>query len=175
MAAAALTAFVIGGHGTAPASPEAHPSDKTTTLTETHGVRLVSYTGTQPTGYTLDKVPVGWVIDHDDLSLLTIAPAGATPDREPPGTVSLEGKISITTQTTGVPHGVPLDDIRVGGHSAVIAHMLGSGDTRTLFVEQASGTYPEIQVWTGLSWDDEEIAAFASSVHINPGAKTVVG
>ena len=78
VAAAALIAFVIDGHNTAPASPEAGPSNKTTTITEAPGVRLVSYTGTQP---------------------------------------------------TGVPDGVPLDHIQVGGHSAVIAHMLGSGDT----------------------------------------------
>ena len=171
VAAAALTAFAMGGHAAAPASPEAHAS----TSAKASGVKLVSYTGAQPTGYFLDQVPAGWAIADDDLSLLTLAPVGATPEQAPPGMTSLVGKIAITTQSTGLPSGVQLDDVQVGGHPAVVAHMLGSGDTHTLFVEQPSGTYLEIQVWTGLGWSNDEIVAFADSVHINAGAQKVAG
>jgi hypothetical protein len=174
VAAAAIGAVAIGGAGSAPTSPSASPS--TTTSTTTSGVKLVAYRGAQPTGYTLDRVPAGWQIDHDDSSILTLASSGSPSDDARDGSISLEGKIAISTQAdTGVPSGVQLDDVQVEGRPGVIAHMKGGNDTRTLFLKQPSGTYLEIQVWGGLGWDNDEIAAFASSVHINPGAVPIEG
>jgi hypothetical protein len=73
------------------------------------------------------------------------------------------------------PAGVRLDDVTVAGRPAVIAHMKGSGDTRTLFMEQSSGAYLTIQVWDGLGWDNARIAEFAASVHVTDDAKPTFG
>jgi hypothetical protein len=174
VAAAAIGAFAITGTSSVPTPPSAGVS--TAPSTTTSSVELVAYEGAQPTGYTLDQVPAGWQIDHDDLSLLTLAPAGTASGDGEDGSVSLEGRIAISTQSSSwLPRGVQLDDVQVAGRAGVIAHMDGGGDTRTLFVEQPSGDYLEIQVWSGLGWDNAEIAAFAESVHVNPDAVPVVG
>jgi hypothetical protein len=170
VAAAAIGAIVVVNPGSAPTAPSAQPSSSTAS-----SVKLVAYTGTQPTGYTLDKVPAGWKIDEDDISLLTLAPAGAKL-ASTGGSGSFVGKIAVMTESdTGVPSGVQLDDVTVGDRPGVIAHMKGAGDTRTLFVKQPSGVYLEIQVWSGLGWDNQQIAEFGNSVHINAGARTTVG
>lgn len=167
VAAAAIGALVIVNSGGSPASTTVAPSTKSTS-----SVKLVAFTGKQPTGYTLDKVPAGWQIAEDNLSLLTLAPAGAKSS----GPGSFVGKIAVMTESdTGVPTDVQLDDVTVGDRAGVIAHMKGAGDTRTLFVKQPSGDYLEIQVWSGLGWDNQQIAAFGESVHINAGAKKTFG
>jgi hypothetical protein len=175
LAAAALGAFMVIGPGQAPSTP---PGDATAAAprSTTSSVELVAYTGAQPTGYTLDTVPVGWTIRDDTRGLLTLAPKGAATAENVPGTTSLEGTIAVMTESdTGVPTGVRLDPVRVGDRPGVIAHMLGSGDTRTLFLKQPSGTYLVIQVWDGLGWDNDRIAEFADSVHITKDAQNSVG
>ena len=176
VAAAAVGALALVGPSGSPASPSgsgltAAPS------TTTDAVELVAYTGVHPSGYQLDKVPAGWEVRDDTASLLTLAPeGGATPSDSAPGTTSLEGVIAVSTQSdTGVPTGVRLDDVTVDGAPAVIAHMKGSGDTRTLFVQQSSGAYLSIQVWDGLGWDNARIAQFAASVHVTDAAVPSVG
>lgn len=171
VAAAAIGALVLVNPGSTPSAPSASPSSSTKAST-----KLVAYKGAQPSGYTLDKVPAGWQIDHDDLTVLTLAPAGTKPTSTPDGVVSLEGRIAVSTESdTGVPTGVQLDDVTVGDRPGVIAHMEGAGDTRTLFVKQPSGVYLVIQVWSGLGWDNQQIAEFGNSVRINPGAQRVEG
>ena len=176
LAAAALGAFMIIGPGAGPSTP---PGDATPAAprSTTSGVELVAYTGAQPTGYRLDTVPAGWTIRDDTRGLLTLAPKGAaTAENTVPGATSLEGTIAVMTESdTGVPSGVRLDPVRVGDKPGVIAHMRGAGDTRTLFLEQPSGTYLVIQVWDGLGWDNSRIAEFAGSVHITEDAQPSVG
>lgn len=174
IAAAAVGALVLIG----PGGP-AGPTGTTTSAAPQPGstvVDLVAYTGTQPVGYTLDRVPAGWGVRHNDESLLTLAPSGAVLSADSEDEPQLEGTIAVMTQSdTGVPTGVQLDDVEVGGEPAVIAHMKGAGDTRTLFMQQPSGVYLVIQVWDGLGWGNDQIADFASSVHITKDAQQSVG
>ena len=136
----------------------------------------MAYTGAQPSGYTLDKVPAGWEVRDSTPSLLTLAPQGSAEADPVEGMTSLEGTIAISTQNdTGVPTDVRLDDVRVGGQAAVIAHMKGAGDTRTLFAQQPDGSYLVIQVWDGLGWDNARIAEFAASVTVTDEAQPAVG
>lgn len=174
VAAAAVGALVLVGPGgsASPTGPvtSAAPQGSAT------DVDLVAYTGVQPVGYTLDRVPAGWEVRHDDVGLLTLAPSGAVLAADSEDEPQLEGTIAVMTQSdTGVPTGVQLDDVEVGGEPAVIAHMQGSGDTRTLFEKQPSGVYLVIQVWDGLGWTNDQIADFASSVHITKDATQSVG
>lgn len=174
VAAATIGAFALVSASSSPSDPSgtsvAAP-DRTGSAIE-----LVAYSGKQPTGYVLDKVPAGWHVRDDTRSLLTLAPEGSPQGDVAPGMASLEGTIAVTTQfDTGVPTGVKLDHVTVGGRAAVIAHMLGSGDTRTLFVEQEPGTFLQIQVWDGLGWGNQQIVDFAESVHITEDAQPTFG
>jgi hypothetical protein len=174
IAAAAVGALVLVGPGGS-ASPTV-PITSAAPQGSATDVDLVAYTGTQPVGYTLDRVPVGWEVHHDDVGLLTLAPSGAVLAADSEDEPQLEGTIAVMTQSdTGVPTGVQLDDVEVGGEPAVIAHMQGGGDTRTLFEKQPSGVYLVIQVWDGLGWSNDQIADFASSVHITKDAAQSVG
>lgn len=171
VAAAAIGALAIVG----PSSPALNDSPGSTPSSS--AVALVAYAGPQPRGIILDKVPVGWTVRDSTRGLLTIVPEGSTNDQSgSPGSTSLEGTIAVMVQRdTGVPTDVKLDQVTVDGRPAVIAHMKGSGDTRTLFAKQPSGAYLQIQVWEGLGWDNAAIAEFASSVHVTKDAELSVG
>ena len=176
-AVAALGALAIVAPSVLPGSTS--PSTSTSAGApeiKVSGTMLVSYTGKQPTGFTLDKIPAGWEVRDNDAGVLTLAPTGAPKEKTPKGMVSFEGKIAVTAQNdTGVPTGVQLDKVQVGGRPGVVAHMKGSGDTRTLFVEQPSGVYLQIQVWDGLGWGNDQIAEFGASVHITKDLQLSVG
>jgi hypothetical protein len=121
-------------------------------------------------------VPAGWEVRDSTPGVLTLAPQGASFDKPADGATSFVGKIAVMTQSdTGVPGGVKVDHVTVDGRPAVIAHMKGGDDTRTLFAQQPSGSYLVIQVWAGLGWDNEQIAEFGSSVHITDDATPSVG
>jgi hypothetical protein len=138
--------------------------------------------GAQPVGFTLDKVPAGWKVQESKPGSLILAPPGTVDspvpmesgnDRARSG-VSLVGKVYVNIQSDfGVPDGLRLDKVTVGGRPAVIGHHDDDGpdDTRTLFAKQPSGVYLEIQVWAGLGWDNDRIVEFAESVHITKDAK----
>jgi hypothetical protein len=172
VAASALAAVAVVNPGGSPSTPTA----TATTQAGSAGIQLVAYTGAQPAGFVLDKVPAGWAVRDSDSSLLTLAPEGDSAPASDGGPTSLVGTIAVSTQSdTGVPTDVRLDDVTVAGRPAVIAHMKGSGDTRTLFVQQPSGAYLTIQVWDGLGWDNSRIADFAASVHVTDDAKPTFG
>jgi hypothetical protein len=177
LVAAAVGAMAVVSNGLQPSLDR--PSTPTSTVQPDRGaaIEMVAYTGSQPSGYVLDKVPAGWTVRDDTASVLTLAPAdAATPDAGPQGTISFEGTIAISTEAdTNLPTGVQLDDVDVAGVPAVIAHLKGAGDTRALFLTQPSGAHLVIQVWDGLNWDNDQIAQFASSVHVTDGAQVSVG
>ena len=180
----ALTAAVVGA--LLIASPTPTVSDPSTSAGTTStgsaptGVRLVSYTGAQPVGYTLDRVPEGWDVESSGRSSLTLAPHGAGDDTDPSEGQpdSLIGKIDVS-QERAVPTGVTKDDIEVDGRPGVIAHMLGADGTPdgtlTLFLRQPSGNYLTIQVWSGIGWGNDQIAEFAAGVHVTKDASVTAG
>lgn len=172
VAASALAAVAVVNPGGSPSTPTATAS----TRSGSAGIALVAYTGAQPAGFELDKVPAGWAVRDSTPSLLTLAPEGDVAPPAEEGVTSLVGTIAVSTQSdTAVPSGVRLDDVTVAGRPAVIAHMKGAGDTRTLFVQQSSGAYLTIQVWDGLGWDNARIAEFGASVRVTDDAKPSVG
>ncbi|MFI5426852.1 hypothetical protein [Aeromicrobium sp. UC242_57] len=169
VAAAALGTFVVVGTSGSPTVPA--PSVASAPQGGVTEVALVAYTGAQPEGFVLDKVPAGWEVRASTAGALILAPVGSADQGTTEGSTSLEGTIAVMTQSdTGVPSGVQLDDVRVGNRPGVIAHMKGTGDTRTLFVEQPSGAYLVVQVWDGLGWDNARIAEFGASVHVTKDA-----
>lgn len=173
--AAAVGALVVIGSGGAPvaqttAETTASPRGAATAVT------LVAYSGPQPEGFVIDKVPAGWEVRQNNAGSLVLAPQGSVEKPTEEGMTSLEGTIAVMTQRdTGVPTGVRLDNVRVGERPGVIAHMKGAGDTRTLFVERSPGTYLVIQVWDGLGWGNSRIAEFGASVHVTKDAVPSAG
>lgn len=174
VAASALAAVAVVNPGGTPSTPTATSSPSS--RSDAPGIALVAYTGAQPAGFELDKVPAGWAVRDSTPSLLTLAPDGDTTPPADGGPASLVGTIAVSTQSdTGIPSGVRLDDVTVAGRPAVIAHMSGSGDTRTLFIERSPGAYLTIQVWDGLGWDNRRIAEFAASVNVTDDARPSFG
>jgi hypothetical protein len=185
-AVAAVGVFAIVGAGSSVSNPTTPPGIASGSLAPSKlgGTALVSYTGKQPVGYVLDKVPAGWKVRINDASLLVLAPPGASPVPESgpvkkgvsePIYVGLD-TIKISTQSDmGMPSGVPLDRVTVDGRDAVIARLKGGDDGRTLVAEQPSGAYLEIGVPAGLGWNNDQIVEFAESVHITKDAEEVRG
>jgi hypothetical protein len=176
----ALVAATTGA-STPPTSPGVASRSGESGSPKLGGTALVSYTGAQPVGYVLDKVPAKWTVRQTDPSLLILAPVGApAPAKPSQGKVStplsLEGTITVSSQSdVGVPTGIPLDRVTIDGKPAVIAHMKGGGNTRTVFAKQPSGAYLEIRVWGGLGWSNDQIVEFAESVHVTKDVVEVRG
>ncbi len=177
LVAAVLGTVAVVSNGLQPSLDRPAPPASTAQPRSGAAIDLVAYTGAQPSGYVLDKVPSGWTVRDDTAGVLTLAPSdAAAPDGDLEGAISFEGVIAITTEAdTGLPTGVRLDDVEVAGQPAVIAHLEGAGDTRALFLQQPSGDYLVIQVWDGLNWDNDHVAQFASSVHVTDDAQVSVG
>ncbi|MCU1679035.1 MAG: hypothetical protein JWM93_3793 [Frankiales bacterium] len=136
-----------------------------TTSTASLGIRLVSYTGAQPEGFTVESVPAGWEIQGVNNNALVIAATG-DPDKS---LGSFAGKLLVmlqSTDITDIPDGV---NVMVGTRPGVISYFEAS--TAQLFFTDAAGHKVDIQVPQSLSWSDAEIAAFGAAVHVNPNAQ----
>ncbi len=166
--------------------------------------RLVAYTGSQPKGYTIDKVPDGWEIQADSPSALILAPKDAL-DKDPQ---SFVGKIGIMLQSkdeggpsegkkvmVGDVPGVlvaskePTDPttlrlqeeaereaIAKGGPSAAPFRVESdANDGATLWIKQPSGVHLLIQFWEGLGLSERDMLEIGAGVHVHKGAVQGVG
>jgi hypothetical protein len=160
--------------------------------------RLVAYTGKQPKGYTIDKVPNGWEVQADNPNVLLLAPKNNV-DKDP---ASFVGKIGIMLESkdqAGAPEGTkvtvgdregvlvketPVDAttrrlreqakreaLAKGGPSA--APFLAdndAGDGATLWVQQPNGVYLLVQFWSGLGLSQQDMIDLGAGVHVHEGA-----
>lgn len=202
-AAAALAAGVTIATNTGAPAPTTPSAGRDPGSVSVPATRLVAYTGTQPKGYTIDKVPDGWEIQADTTHALILAPKNAL-DQDPQ---SFVGKIGIMLQSKdqdGPPKGrkvevgaaagvlVPepeVDDttrrlreeakraaITKGGPSA--APFLvddGANDGATLWVEQPNGVYLLVQFWAGLGLSERDMLDIGAGVHVHKDAEQGVG
>ena len=161
-------------------------------------ISLVAYTGKQPAGYTVDRVPDGWAVQGVDPYSLVIAPIG-TKDTDPS---SFEGKITIgkaNQDEIAVERPGPQTKLRVGDVTARLftfpapmgpqpgaradqqrAHASPQSPqdpegTRGLLLPVGKGAYLIFQLPGTLHWDDATVADFAAGVHMNPGARAAAG
>ncbi|MET0425959.1 MAG: hypothetical protein ABW046_18965, partial [Actinoplanes sp.] len=187
--AAAAVSFNVGADGgtaDAPAGPAiAAPA-----------ARLVAYTGAQPKGFTIDKVPDGWFIQSDVNSNLLLAPKsvqnpkpGADPSTDPVyDTSSFVGKIAIMLESKDQ-SGPSRDGIavKVGDQKGSLLKSLPAmvpgqpegdpnGDTGwELWVQQPSGIYLIVQFWEGLGLSQDQMVELGAGVHVHEGAVQGVG
>lgn len=161
----ALAAGVVIANANAPATTT--PSaGKNPGAISAPATRLVAYTGSQPKGYTIDKVPDGWEIQADTTSALVLAPKNA-PDKNPQ---SFVGKIAIMLQSTdqkGVPEG---KKAKVGDAAGVLVNGTGN-DGVTLWVEQPNGVYLLLQFWNGLGLSEQDMLGIGAGVHVHKDAE----
>ncbi|MEU4218404.1 hypothetical protein [Actinoplanes sp. NPDC026623] len=166
--------------------------------------RLVAYTGSQPKGYTIDRVPDGWEIQADNPNALILAPKNAL-DKDPN---SFVGKIGIMLQSKDQ-HGVPAGKkVRVGDGRGVLVpeqevtdpttlrlreqakrEALAKGgpsaapflvesdadDGATLWVKQPGGVYLLVQFWEGLGLSERDMLDIGAGVHVHKDAVQGVG
>lgn len=129
-------------------------------------VRLVAYTGAQPPGYIVKKIPAGWVIQGSTPYDLVIAPAN-DPDKSPD---SFLGKLLVTQDNFDTADAASNGwaSTTVGGHAAFYSN--GNGDhsahTAGLVIQQAAGRWLLVQAPTSLGWSQAELTQFALSVTI---------
>jgi hypothetical protein len=197
-AVAALVVGVAVANGGAPAATTSTVADGPGTVSA-GAVRLVAYTGSQPKGYTVDKVPDGWEIQADSVYVLVIAPKAAL-DQDP---YSVVGKIGVQLQHKDqlgvVPKGkqvmvgdapgvlVPIDvdydpttlrlreqakrdAIAKGGPSAAPFLVPDGDDGVTLWVKQPSGYYLQIQFWGGLGLSEQDKLTIGAGIHVHKDA-----
>jgi hypothetical protein len=128
-------------------------------------VRLVAYTGEQPSGYVVAYVPKGWEIQGANPFRLTIAPIGSK-DRNPDGFV---GKLVVMLQSadaTGEPVG---RQIAVGDGTGYLNDTDATADVLTF--QDDKGHWVQVQVPPRLAWSDAEIGRFAAGVEVTGDAE----
>ncbi|HEU4674803.1 MAG TPA: hypothetical protein VFS29_02370 [Motilibacteraceae bacterium] len=140
---------------------------------------LVAYTGTQPAGYRLARVPEGWVVASSDARHLALAPAGAPvsdtyldqiliygdlnplPAGDVDATVSgrpakvaydRDGRVALVLVSTG--RSVPTDP----GVLAAAAEKGGPAPAATTPLVLA------VQLPAGLGWDEPTALSFAAGI-----------
>jgi hypothetical protein len=176
--AAVVAAFVFAtGLGTGAPGPAATDSGTAVSTTQ-----LVSYKGKQPKGFVLDKIPDGWFVQADDPGSIVLAPSrirnqpSVDPSTDPlydPN--SFEGKIAVMLQSRD--QGAPPagTTVKVGDRDGVLAKSLDNNSGRTLWVEQPSGVYLQIQFWADIGLSHEQMVDFGAGVHVTKAAKQGAG
>jgi hypothetical protein len=172
VAAAAIvaTALVVGSPDGSSEAPSARP-DGNAAPSQAGGVRLVTYTGEQPPGFIVDRVPEGWYIQdptHPEVTL-TIAEEGDT--SHPDGFVR---KLVVMLQSASVRPQLPEggDPVEVNGQPGVVTHG-GAADLLTYIYPD--GRYVEIQAWHNLGWSNDQLVSFAEGVTVTSHAVPGVG
>jgi hypothetical protein len=202
LAAAALAAIIsvsaLTG-GAASSGPVARGRPGTATSTGT--IRLVAYTGEQPKGFTIDRVPDGWFIQADDNYTLAIAPdsarnpgPGADPSKAPVyDPRNATGKIAISLESKDAHGPQGGTDIKVGDLDGVLIKYVRGTDTlpggkevpeperadgdygATVWVKEPSGIHLVVQFWEGLGFSEQQMTELTAGVHVHKDAQQGVG
>ena len=131
------------------------------------GLNLVAYTGTQLPGFTVGKVPEGFVLQGSNSYSLDIAQPG---DKTP--LQAYEGKLVVLLQSVdqgAIPAGKAVE---VNGRPGTIAKV----DPAAAQLFYSDGSHKiVIQAATKLGLTDEELVEFATSVTVTAKAQAGVG
>ncbi|MFE6646886.1 hypothetical protein ACFVJS_10015 [Nocardioides sp. NPDC057772] len=160
---AALTLTVGGAFGGIALTSD----DEVTPITQAaDNVRLVDYDGTQMPGYTVAKVPEGFVLQGTDQHVLAVA----RPDDK--STISdFRDKIVVTLETESSPT-ESATDTTVDGQPATI--VTNSEGTTTLKYAYRDFTVV-IQMWNTIHLTDKQLVEFAEGIEVTADAKPSFG
>jgi hypothetical protein len=165
--------LAIGGFAvTAPAGRH-HSTRAGVTAAATLGIKLVDFSGTQPSGFTLARVPQGWSIETSNPYFLVIAPTGTThPDPE-----NMVGKLMVTFEPAQ-PADLSGTPIAVGPGNGLVRRApdpSGDGQSALLDLQSPSGQWVRVQSPSALGWTDQQVADFAAGVTVTPDAQRAPG
>lgn len=120
------------------------------------GVDLVAYSGEQPDGFEVARVPDGFVVQGSNPFTVTIARAGDT--SHPDG---FEDKLVVMLESGfAAPGRLKGDPVSVNGHPGAIRD---SGEA--VILEFHDGTHEVVvQMWDSVGLTDEELVEFAEGV-----------
>ena len=156
---AALGVAVAVGAGDEPTpAPSAAPSDSEPGRGQGNAIDLVAYTGAQPEGFELAKVPEGYVLQGSDSFVLTLAAPGD--DTHP---LNFEGKVVIMLESQDAAQQLgDGQDVTVNGEPGVLKG--APGEARILRYFQGEHLVV-VQVWETIDLTDEQIVELAEGDH----------
>lgn len=178
-AAAVLTVQHGLPAGTGPGSTTSGPSASQ----QAPAIGLVAYTGPRITGFSIDRVPVGWVVEGVDTGALTLVPAGQQdPDgyrrRTTSGVRAFQGRIAVfrsdrLPERSGTAVHVDGSDGLVVAldHSTAGDHLGGY----SLFLPQDVKGYLTVQVPAELGWSVQQLVEFGGGIHMTDSALKTAG
>ncbi|MEU4421613.1 hypothetical protein AB0F81_13390 [Actinoplanes sp. NPDC024001] len=168
--AAVAAAFAFATAGTPAATTRTEAAPPATAPAQTPAgpsIELKSYTGKQPRGFKLDKVPDGWEVQGVDAGVLTLAPIGIK-DQE---MLSFEGKVAVMLQSVDDSTDWKGEEVKVGSNKGVLTKAGGQTTGWTLFVDRGSEPRLQVQVWDGLGWTGEQVVEFAAGITVTKDAQ----
>jgi hypothetical protein len=158
-------------------------------------VELVSYTGTQPQGYTVKRVPQGWVIEASDLSALVIAPVGGVVEAAPAsadpeagkvrrlkeqaraqmpagdpvegGGSSYTGKLVVLATSTDATPGRDGTKVSVNGQPGYLRSESGG----QFLTYRSAARWVDIQAPASLGWSGADVVEFAAGITVSKKAQ----
>lgn len=160
---AALTLAVGGAFGgiALTSDPEVTPITQATDK-----VRLVDYDGTQMPGYTVAKVPEGFVLQGSDQFVLAVA----RPD-DKSSISDFREKIVVTLESPSSP-AEGATDTTVNGQPATL---VTTPDGATMLKYAYRDFTVVIQMWNSIHLTDEQLVEFAEGVEVTADAKPSQG
>lgn len=131
-------------------------------VTSTTGIALVSYSGAQLGGYTVDSVPDGWAVETANGGLLTVAPLGRGV------TENFDGEILVSRLSKDSTIPSKGTAVMVGSARGVITDTADNDGSRFLsYVDPDTGFAIQVQFPAVLrTWTPEQLAQFAAGVHV---------
>lgn len=180
MGAALGVAAVVGGSdeptppsaGTSDANPDSHTDSNNTGSNTAVGqggsIDLVAYTGAQPEGFELAKVPEGYVLQGSDSFVLTLAkPAD---DTHP---LNFANKVVIMLESQDAKQALGEGrDVAVSGEPGVLKG--APGEVRILRYFQGEHLVL-VQVWETIDLTDDQIVELAEGVTVTDAVVAGVG
>ena len=165
---AALGVVVAVSAGDDPAPSLAGPVSPAPGRDQGTTIDLVAYTGAQPEGFELAKVPEGYVLQGSDSFVLTLATPGD--DTHP---LNFEGKVVIMLESQDAAQQLGEgQDVTVNGEPGVLKG--GPGETRILRYFQGEHLVM-VQVWETIDLTDEQIVELAEGVTVTDDVEAGVG
>ncbi|MFD7073615.1 hypothetical protein ACFV9G_05350 [Nocardioides sp. NPDC059952] len=163
LGAATLTLAVGGAFGGIALTSD---NGGTPTVQAADNVRLVDYNGTQMPGYTVAKVPEGFVLQGSDHYVLAVA----RPD-DKSSISDFQDKIVVTLESASSP-AEGGSDTTVNGQPATL---VTTPDGATMLKYAYRDLTVVIQMWNTIHLTDEQLVEFAEGVEVTADAKPSVG
>lgn len=131
-------------------------------------LRLVAYTGAQPEGFLLGKVPEGYVVQGSDAFVLTLAKPG-----DDSHYLAFDHKVVIMLASKDAPQRLGQGkDVTVKGAPAVLQG--SQGEVRNL--KYFDGEHlVDIQVWSDIDLTDDQLVELAESITVTADVQAGVG